>query len=56
MNVNFLFHVGLYGTKVYFNIETVQCRNEGNCQNYITDVEQAANFIGAMSSNQARFH
>ncbi|KAM3718302.1 Neurogenic locus notch [Dirofilaria immitis] len=42
----------LYGTKVYLNVETVQCSEGDNCDKQITDIEQAANFIGAMSSNQ----
>ncbi|VDK72475.1 unnamed protein product [Litomosoides sigmodontis] len=40
---------GLNGTKVYLNIETAQCHEEVNCRRDISDVEQAADFIGAMN-------
>uniref|UniRef100_A0AAF5Q282 EGF-like domain-containing protein n=2 Tax=Wuchereria bancrofti TaxID=6293 RepID=A0AAF5Q282_WUCBA len=43
---------GLYGTKVYLNVETAQCRKEINCEHQINNIEQAVNFVGAMSANQ----
>ncbi|CAG9535345.1 unnamed protein product [Cercopithifilaria johnstoni] len=46
----------LNGTKVYFNVETPRCQKKANCQHHITDIEQAADFIGAMSSNQLLWH
>uniref|UniRef100_A0A915PS56 Uncharacterized protein n=1 Tax=Setaria digitata TaxID=48799 RepID=A0A915PS56_9BILA len=43
---------GLHGTKVYLNVEITQCHKETDCTHRITDIEQAANFIGAIGSNQ----
>lgn len=42
----------IYGTKAYFNIEIEHCQKGPDCEPKIMDVEQAANFVGAMNSKQ----
>uniref|UniRef100_A0A1I7VL43 Notch n=1 Tax=Loa loa TaxID=7209 RepID=A0A1I7VL43_LOALO len=42
----------LHGTKVHLNVETPQCRKGVNCEHQISNMKQAADFVGAMTSNQ----